>query len=68
MAFNEGAWDRVVRTLAGIPLVVIGWFLAGTVGIVLAALGLVLLATAAVGWCPLYTVFGINTLQAASRS
>ena len=67
MAFNEGAWDRVVRALAGIPLVVIGWFLAGTVGIALAALGLVLLATAAVGWCPLYTVFGINTLRAASR-
>jgi hypothetical protein len=58
---NEASWDRVVRTLAGIPLLVTGWFFGGTAGMLLAAAGVVLLVTAVLGWCPLYRMLGIST-------
>lgn len=58
MKTNEGTVDRAVRAIAGIAL--IGLTLAGTIG-PWGWIGVVPLATAAIGWCPLYTVLGINT-------
>lgn len=55
---NEGGLDRAVRAIAGLAL--IGASLAGVIG-PWGWIGVVPLATAAVGWCPLYTVLGINT-------
>lgn len=55
---NEGTADRAIRAVVGITLVALvfvgpktpwGW------------LGLVPLATALTGWCPAYTLLGINT-------
>ena len=55
---NEGGLDRAFRAVVGIGLLSLvyvgpqtpwGW------------LGLIPLATAIIGWCPLYTVLGINT-------
>jgi Protein of unknown function (DUF2892) len=55
---NEGTADRAFRAIVGIGLLAIvfvgpktpwGW------------LGIVPLATSLMGWCPLYTVLGINT-------
>lgn len=55
---NEGTADRAIRAIVGITLVALvfvgpktpwGW------------LGLVPLATALTGWCPAYTLLGINT-------
>lgn len=55
---NAGNIDRALRALLGIGLISIvfvgpqtpwGW------------LGIIPLATAAVGWCPLYAMLGINT-------
>lgn len=58
LPMNEGKVDRVVRVvlgLVGLSLVFVGpqtmWGL----------LGLVPLATGAIGSCPLYTVLGLNT-------
>lgn len=57
---NEGTIDRVVRValgLAVLSLVFVGpqtpW----------AWIGLVPIVTGLAGWCPLYTVFGINTCK-----
>ena len=61
MKTNEGGVDRVARIAAG--LVLIGLAATGTVG-VWGWLGIVPLATGALGWCPLYTVLGINTCPA----
>lgn len=61
MKTNEGGVDRIVRIAAG--LVLIGLAATGTVGI-WGWLGIVPLATGAIGWCPLYTVLGINTCPA----
>jgi len=53
-----GSIDRIVRGVAGIGLV--AWALTG--GPVWAWIGVVPLATAALGWCPAYAPFGISTL------
>jgi hypothetical protein len=57
MKANVGGIDRIVRGVAGIGL--IAWALAG--GPVWAWIGVVPLATAAIGWCPAYLPFGIST-------
>jgi hypothetical protein len=58
MKTNEGGFDRALRAVGGIAL--IGLALTGTIG-VWGWIGVVPLATAAMGWCPLYAVLGINT-------
>ena len=58
MTKNVGGIDRVLRVVIG--LVLIGLAATGTVGW-WGYLGLVPLATAAMGWCPPYALFGWNT-------
>lgn len=58
---NEGDMDRGVRIVMGIGMIGAGLFLGGTWGLVLGAVGLIPLLTGAIGWCPLYSVFHINT-------
>jgi hypothetical protein len=60
--FNEGSIDRVVRLTLGVLLLGIGLiFLSGPFQVILALLGVIALATGAIGICPLYVFFGINT-------
>ena len=58
MTQNVGTLDRLIRLVVGIALVSLvfvgpqtpwGW------------IGLVAIATAVLGWCPPYTLLGINT-------
>jgi hypothetical protein len=58
MKSNVGGIDRILRIVLG--LVLIGLTLTGTIG-VWGWLGLVPLATGAIGWCPPYAIFGWNT-------
>jgi hypothetical protein len=58
MELNVGGIDRIVRIVAGLAL--IGLTLTGNIG-VWGWLGVVPLATGAIGWCPPYAIFGINT-------
>jgi hypothetical protein len=58
MKCNSGGIDRVLRVIVG--LVLIGLAATGTVG-VWGWIGVVPLLTGAVGFCPLYTVLGMNT-------
>lgn len=55
---NEGTIDRIIRVVVGLALVVLG-FQYATVW--LWVVGLVVLATGAIGWCGLYQVLGIST-------
>jgi hypothetical protein len=68
MSPNMGTLDRVVRILIGVVALAIGVALgAGSVGgIVLFVFAGVMLATSAVGHCPLYAVFHIATRPAKS--
>ena len=64
MKINEGNIDRVIRGVVGAILLVVGLvLLKGTIGIVLDVLGAILLVTGIVGFCPLYTLFGMNTCK-----
>ncbi|PYF04051.1 hypothetical protein BJ122_10428 [Rhodopseudomonas faecalis] len=60
MTANVGTIDRALRALVGLAL--IGWALTG--GPVWAWVGVVPLLTAAIGFCPAYTLFGFNTCPA----
>lgn len=62
MKKNIGATDKMVRIIAGVILVLILLFVQTGfrwVGL----LGIVLLATAFIGTCPLYLPFGISTKE-----
>ncbi|MGQ0709030.1 MAG: YgaP family membrane protein [Rhodoferax sp.] len=58
MKTNVGGIDRGVRIAAG--LVLIALTLTGTIG-AWGWLGIVPLATGAIGWCLPYAIFGVNT-------
>jgi hypothetical protein len=63
MVRNQGNVDRIVRALVGAVLLtawLAGWW-TGTLAVVLGVVGIVFLATSAVGFCPMYRVFGIST-------
>lgn len=55
---NEGTLDRAVRTIAGLGL--LGAMAMGMIG-PWGWIGVVPLATGLMGWCPLYTLLGVNT-------
>ena len=57
MKINVGGIDKILRIVVGLALVA-G---AQTGGPVWAWVGVVPLATGAIGWCPAYTLFGMNT-------
>lgn len=63
MRRNEGNVDRVVRlVVAAVAVGVAAAVGFGTVGgIVLLVVAGIMLVTAAVGFCPLYAVFGVST-------
>jgi len=63
---NEGTIDRFVRCILGIAAMVIAFLVldadeAAAGGIVLAVVGVVLLVTAATGFCAGYKLFNFST-------
>lgn len=58
MKTNEGTIDRALRVIAGLVLIALA--ATGTVG-VWGWIGIVPIATGLIGWCPAYTLLGINT-------
>ena len=69
MSVNVGTIDRVLRALIGLGLLILAFggvsdlFAAGAAKWIAAAVGLILLATAAVRMCPLYSLLGIRTCK-----
>lgn len=60
MKCNEGSIDRIIRVIVGLVLIALvfvgpqtpwGW------------IGVVPLLTGLIGWCPAYTLFGLNTCR-----
>ena len=58
MKTNVGGIDRILRVVIGLALIALT--LTGTIG-VWGWIGVVPLLTAALGFCPLYTVLGFST-------
>ena len=65
MKCNVGTLDRIIRAILGIILLVLPFLVALGAAIkwLLIIVGIILLFTAAVGFCPLYLPFGINTCR-----
>ena len=66
-AKNMGKTDRLIRAIVGALLVVAFFMMSGALAWVLGAVGVVLLATAAMGSCPPYALLGINTCKVKSQ-
>ena len=60
MTQNIGNIERIIRSVGGLVLIALA--ATSTVG-VWGWLGLVPLATGLVGWCPPYSLLGINTCK-----
>jgi hypothetical protein len=64
MKLNESNIDRIIRAVAGVVLLYLGFaVLAGALAIVADVVGVVLLLTGAVGFCPLYALLKLSTLK-----
>lgn len=59
---NVGNTDRIIRAVLGVVLLSLLVFLDGNIRWV-GLLGLVMLGTAAIRFCPLYPVVGLNTCE-----
>lgn len=57
MKRNVGMIDRVIRIVLGLVIIAWGVMTNNWLGLI----GLIPLATAVVGYCPAYTLIGINT-------
>jgi hypothetical protein len=59
MKINESSWDSVIRIFSGFFLLYLGLggSLLGTPAVLADILGLFLLLTGVIGFCPLYTLF-----------
>lgn len=64
MKRNMGTTDRLIRALVVAPvLVIVAWLVgfASILGVILVVLAGVMVATAAVGFCPLYLPLHLST-------
>jgi hypothetical protein len=63
MKHNMGTVDRTIRTLVGLAVLAAWYFglVEGTLGIVALVVGVVMIGTAVIRWCPPYALLGINT-------
>ena len=62
MKCNVGKTDRIIRVVLGLVLIALGIYFNSWWG----AIGVIPLATAAIGWCPLYLPFGWSSCSAQS--
>lgn len=69
IAINEGSLDRWIRGVVGVALLGLGFseLVGPGLGLALKVVALVPLVTALIGWCPLYTLLGVNTCTSAKR-
>lgn len=65
MTKNVGGIDRILRIVVGLVLIALA--ATGTVGM-WGWLGIVPLATGAMGWCPPYSILGFNTCSVKKPS
>jgi hypothetical protein len=70
MKTNVGALDRIVRIVLGLVLLAfaLGFLAPGTGYNWLGWIGVIPLATAAMGSCPLYSLLGLSTCPVEKRA
>ena len=60
MKLNMGSIDRVLRFIAGVVIMTLGYYYESWWG----AVGLIPFLTAFIGWCPAYVPFKFSTKKA----
>ena len=65
LPLNEGDFDRGVRIFVGFAFILTGVLVGGTTGLIIAGVGLIPLLSGTLGWCPLYSLFHIDTCHKA---
>ena len=65
MKVNMSGLDRGIRIVVALTVAVLFWqgIIEGILAYVLIALAVIFVATSIVSFCPLYTLFGINTCK-----
>ncbi|MCB1334552.1 MAG: DUF2892 domain-containing protein [Roseivivax sp.] len=63
---NVGTTDRTIRGIIGVIAIIAYFMVSGGWSWVLLVVGIVMLATAALGTCPPYSLLGINTCKMKS--
>jgi len=65
MKINESSIDSIIRIFAAVLLLYLGFGgeLTGVLAIIVDILGVILLLTGVVGFCPLYALFNFHRLK-----
>ncbi len=69
MTANVGTFDRILRALIGVALLILAFasglplFESGFLKWLAAVVGVVMLVVALVRWCPLYALIGVKTCR-----
>jgi uncharacterized membrane protein len=69
MKKNMGSADKILRTAIAVVVAILYFtgVISGILGTVLLVLAVVFLLTSLVGFCPLYTIFGIQTCKVSQE-
>jgi uncharacterized membrane protein len=67
MRANVCGPERRVRGIVGVLLIIVGFIVAQTAGWIIGIIGLVLLLTAMLSYCPINAIFGRNSCRAFIR-
>lgn len=65
MKKNMAIWDRLLRTLAAVIILILfsTGSISGMTATVLLGVSFLYLVTSAIGYCPMYPILGIRTLK-----
>jgi Protein of unknown function (DUF2892) len=63
MKFNIGKTDRWIRVIVGVLIASLGLYFQSWWGL----LSIILLGTAFINYCPLYSIFGISTRDTSQK-
>ncbi|GAA4944276.1 hypothetical protein GCM10023314_16600 [Algibacter agarivorans] len=65
MKKNMGTLDKGIRLVIAIAIALLYYFniISGTLAYILMAVAIIFLLTSFINFCPLYTLFGINTCK-----
>ena len=69
MSKNVGGAEQAIRLIVGVALLALAFFhvVSGTMAMAAYALGAIALVTGLIRFCPLWTVFGVNTCATAPK-
>lgn len=64
-----GSADRIIRLIVAAVIAILFFtnVISGTLGIVLMVLAVVFVLTSLISFCPLYSIFGMNTCPAPKK-